>query len=402
MSGAMKVPFLDLVTPHAELRKELTDVFTKVMDTAGFIGGAMVEGFESSFAEYCGAKYCVGVNSGTDALRFALMAAGLESGDVVVTVPNTFIATTEAISQAGGVPEFVDVDERTYNMSPEKLRDYLEHECENRNGKLYSSHSGKRVAAILPVHLYGQMCDMDPIMELAEKYKLFVIEDACQAHGAQYYSRKHQQWLKAGAFGIAAAYSFYPGKNLGACGEAGAVTTNDEAMAKTMRVIRDHGSAKKYYHTMEGYNGRLDAIQAGFLSVKLKHLPTWTEQRRKHAAEYRDLLSGNKAVIAPFEPENSQAVYHLFVIRVANREELMKQLGNCGIGTGIHYPVPLHLQEAYVQLGYKAGDFPVAERVAPEIVSLPMFPQMTSEQVKLVVESVLRIEPAKSEAVPAS
>lgn len=391
MSGAMKVPFLDLVTPHRELREELTHVFNQVMDTAGFIGGPMVQQFEEEFAAFCGAKYCVGLNSGTDALRFALMAVGLHRGDVVVTVPNTFIATTEAISQAGGVPEFVDVDERTYNMDPAKLREYLEEGCEQRGGIIFSKRSSRRVAAVVPVHLYGQMCDMDPICELAERYGLMIVEDACQAHGAEFFSRKQNKWLRAGSIGLAAGFSFYPGKNLGACGDSGAATTNDEVIAHRMRLLRDHGSAQKYYHEIEGYNGRLDALQAGMMSVKLKHLPKWTEQRRENAARYGQLFVGNASVQTPFQPEWSKAVYHLFIVRVADRDRVMKELGEQGIGTGIHYPVPLHMQKAYAHLGYKVGDFPVTEKVAPEIVSLPMFPQMTTQQVEYVVRAVKEV-----------
>ena len=233
------------------------------------------------------------VSSGTDALRFALMAAGVQPGDVVVTVPHTFIATTEAISQAGAHPEFVDIDERTYNMSPERLREYLEKQCtQGPAGKLISRRSGRRVGGIVPVHLYGQMADMDAILELAEQYNLIVIEDACQAHGAEYFSKQNNRWMKAGSMGRAAAFSFYPGKNLGACGEAGAVTTNDAKLAEKCKVLRDHGQAKKYYHDMEGYNGRLDAIQAGFLHVKLAHLANWNAARRERAAEYNQLLAG--------------------------------------------------------------------------------------------------------------
>lgn len=383
-----KVPFLDLVTLHQEIRGEITDVFQGVIDTAGFIGGPLVQRFEQSFAEYCEAGFCVGLNSGTDALRFALLAGGLEGGSVVVTVPNTFIATTEAISQAGGVPEFVDVDERTYNMDPVKLEHYLTKECEQRSGKLFSKRSGRRVSAILPVHLYGQMCDMDAICNLAARFGLMLFEDACQAHGAQYFSRKLKKWMRAGSVGMAAGFSFYPGKNLGACGDSGAATTNDEAVASRMRLLRDHGSAKKYYHDIEGYNGRLDSLQAGILSVKLARLPKWTEQRRANAAKYKAIFAGVDGVITPFEPDWSKAVYHLFVVRVANRDQVMKELGERGVGTGIHYPVPLHQQKAYEHLGYKAGDFPVTEQIAAEIVSLPMFPQMTEKQIETVVASV--------------
>src|SRR5208283_3810822 len=274
MSHTNGIPFVDLVAPHVELEEDLMAVVRKTLRTAGFVGGPMVEEFEGEFAKFCDVPYCVGVNSGTDALRFALMAAGVRSGDAVITVPNTFIATTEAISQAGALPEFVDIDERTYNMDAAKLREYLEKRCTvTEQGKLVSNRSNRLVTAIVPVHLYGQMVDMDAILELAEQYRLIVIEDACQAHGAEYFSRKHSRWFKAGSMGRAAAFSFYPGKNLGACGEGGAVTTNDARIADAAKMLRDHGQAKKYYHDVEGYNGRLDAIQTGILSVKLKHLP---------------------------------------------------------------------------------------------------------------------------------
>ncbi len=272
-STSNSIPFLDLVTPHVELEQELTEVFRKALRTAGFIGGPMVEDFEKAFAAFCETKFSVAVSSGTDALRFALMASGVKPGDVVITVPHTFIATTEAISQAGALPEFVDIDERTYNMDPGKLGEYLEKQCTvDDAGKLISRRSGRPVTAVVPVHLYGQMADMDAILELADRYRLVVIEDACQAHGAEYFSQKHNRWMKAGSMGRAAAFSFYPGKNLGACGEAGAATTNDPAIAKHMKMLRDHGQATKYYHDIEGYNGRLDAIQAGLLHVKLGHL----------------------------------------------------------------------------------------------------------------------------------
>ncbi len=385
------IPFLDLVTPHIELEQELTAVFQQVLRTAGFIGGPMVENFEKEFAAFCDTERAVAVNSGTDALRFALMAAGIRSGDVVVTVPNTFIATSEAISQAGALPEFVDIDERTYNINPEKLREYLETQCTvSADGKLVSNQSNRPVTAIVPVHLYGQMVDMDPILELAEQYRLIVIEDACQAHGAEYFSRKHSRWFKAGSMGRAAAFSFYPGKNLGACGEGGAVTTNDARIADAAKMLRDHGQAKKYYHDVEGYNGRLDAIQTGILSVKLRHLPEWNAKRRERADEYKRLFTASEGRIqAPYEPSWSRAVYHLYVIRTSDREGMMNHLKKAGIGTGIHYPIPLHLQKAYASLNYRLGDFPVAERVAAEIVSLPMFPQLTAEQQVRVVEEIL-------------
>jgi dTDP-4-amino-4,6-dideoxygalactose transaminase len=389
VSISNNIPFLDLVAPHVELEHELTAVFQQALRTAGFIGGPMVEEFEKVFATFCGTSLSIAVSSGTDALRFAIMACGVRAGDVVITVPHTFIATTEAISQAGALPEFVDIDELTYNMSAEKLRQFLEEHCSrDKAGKLISRRSGRPVTAVVPVHLYGQMADMDAILALASQYGLTVIEDACQAHGAEYFSKKSNRWMKAGSMGRAAAFSFYPGKNLGACGEAGAVTTNDAALADTVKMLRDHGQAKKYYHNVEGYNGRLDALQAGLLHVKLQHLAGWNAQRRGRAAEYHALLAENEAVTIPYEPSWSRAVYHLYVIRSSDREGLMSHLKNAGIGTGIHYPIPLHLQKAYASLGYARGDFPVAEQAAAEIVSLPMFPQLTAKQQVRVVEEI--------------
>jgi dTDP-4-amino-4,6-dideoxygalactose transaminase len=385
------IPFLDLVTPHVEMEQELTAIFHQVLHTAGFIGGAMVEDFEKAFAAFCGTSHSIAISSGTDALRFVIMASGVQPGDVVVTVPHTFIATTEAISQAGAFPEFVDIDERTYNMGPEKFRQYLEEHCTaDKSGKLISQRSGRPVTAVVPVHLYGQTADMDPILELADRYGLIVIEDACQAHGAEYFSRKQNRWMKAGSMGQAAAFSFYPGKNLGACGEAGAVTTNDAALAKKISMLRDHGQAQKYYHDLEGYNGRLDAIQAGLLHAKLAHLAKWNAQRRERAAEYNRLFAAaDDAVVLPFEPSWSRAVHHLYVIRSADREGMMNHLKKAGIGTGIHYPIPLHLQKAYASLHYRLGDFPMAEKAAAEIVSLPMFPDLLAEQQGRVVEEIL-------------
>ncbi len=386
------IPFLDLVTPHVELEQELTEVFRKALRSAGFIGGAMVEEFESAFASFCEVRHSVAVSSGTDALRFALMASGVKPGDVVVTVPHTFIATTEAISQAGALPEFVDIDEQTYNMDPAKLGQYLEEQCTvDDAGRLLSRRSGRPVTAVVPVHLYGQMADMDEILELADRYRLVVIEDACQAHGAEYFSKKHHRWMKAGSMGRAAAFSFYPGKNLGACGEAGAATTNDAGIAKTAKMLRDHGQATKYYHDVEGYNGRLDSIQCGVLSVKLRHLSKWNTQRRERAETYNRLLANpESAITLPYESSSSRAVYHLYVVRTEDREGMMAHLKGAGIGTGIHYPIPLHLQKAYACLRYRVGDFPVCERIAAQILSLPMFPQLTPQQQSRVAEESLR------------
>lgn len=412
----MNIPFLDLKTPHQELEEELLNVFRSCLRTASFVGGEHVEGFEKEFAEFCETKYCVAVSSGTDALRFAMIAAGIGSGDEVITVPNTFIATTEAISQTGATPVFVDIDERTYNMDPNKLEDYLKSRNSQgvsrkgltRNSQLKTGNKTSRLTphtsrltpqpkAVLPVHLYGQPADMDSILEIADKYRLIVVEDACQAHGALYYSKKDGKWKKAGSMGLAAAFSFYPGKNLGACGEGGAVTTNSEEIAQKIRMLRDHGQAKKYYHEFEGYNGRLDAIQTGILRVKLKHLTEWNKKRRRNATLYSNLLSepvtrnsqpATRNIIIPFEPSWTEAVYHLYIIRTKNRDELQKYLSENGINTGLHYPIPLHLQNAYKRSGVTNGSYPITEKVSNEILSLPMFPNLTGEQVEYVSQKI--------------
>jgi dTDP-4-amino-4,6-dideoxygalactose transaminase len=394
MTTTGTVPFLDLVTPHRELEAELLTVFKTALGTAGFIGGPMVESFERKFSEFCDTRYCAGVSSGTDALRFALIAAGVRPGDTVVTVPNTFIATTEAISQAGAHPDFVDIDERTYTMDPERLRAYLETECTREPGtdRPVSKRTGSTVTAVIPVHLYGQMADMDPILDLATQHNLVVIEDACQAHGAEYFSRKENRWRRAGSMGRAAAFSFYPGKNLGACGEGGAVTTNSEEIGRHCQMLRDHGQARKYIHAFEGYNGRLDAIQAGILGVKLGHLAKWNEQRRERAREYDDLFAEAAAgVVLPHVAYWSRPVWHLYVVRVADRERVQKELGIAGIGTGIHYPIALHLTQAYGHLGLRPGDFPVAEQVASQVLSLPMHPELSPAQQRHVVAELRRV-----------
>jgi dTDP-4-amino-4,6-dideoxygalactose transaminase len=361
-----------------ELEEQLIDAVRAVVRTASFIGGPIVEGFEREFAEFCGSKYCVGVSSGTDALRFALMAAGVGTGDIVITVPYTFVATIEAIVQVGAIPHFVDVDPQTFNMSVDALRTYLE------------THKDKKAKAILPVHIYGQMCDMDPIMALAEEHGLLVFEDACQAHGSEYFSAKSNCWQKAGSVGIASAFSFYPGKNLGACGEAGAVTTNDEAIAQRIRMIRDHGQNKKYHHLIEGYNGRLDAMQAAMLRVKLPFLKEWNTQRRAAADAYNELIPRDGEITTPFEADWSRGNYHLYVIRTPRRDALQQHFTERNIGTGLHYPIPLHLQQGYLNLGYQAGDFPVAEKLCREILSLPMYPQLRRDQQEMVVKAVLQ------------
>jgi dTDP-4-amino-4,6-dideoxygalactose transaminase len=387
-----QIPFLDLVSHHLELEEELVSVFRESLRSGRFIGGPMVDGFEEEYAEFCSTEHCIGVGSGTDALRFALIAAGVESGDSVLTVPNTFIATTEAITQAGALPEFIDINEKTYNIDVVKLREFLEEQCslDERSGRPVSLRTGRRVSAIMPVHLYGQMADMDPIMEISEKYNLTVIEDACQAHGAEYFSKRENAWQKAGSIGKAAAFSFYPGKNLGAFGEAGAVTTNDGEVARKIRMLRDHGQSKKYFHDIEGYNGRLDAIQAGILGIKLRVLAERNEARRSRASTYNKLLSSVDNVIIPYNPEWSKSVYHLYIICVKDRDGLQKYLSENGCSTGLHYPVPLHLQKAYSKLNTSNGDFPVTERVAKEILSLPMFPELAESQQRQVVEGILQ------------
>ena len=392
MTGNGKIPFLDLITPHRELEEELVAVFRNALETAGFIGGPMVEDFEEDFAQFCDVEYCVGVGSGTDALRFALIAAGVSPGDTVVTVPNTFIATAEAISQAGARPDFVDIDERTYTIDPRKLQEYLETRCyiDRATEKLFNKKTRRPIAGIVPVHLYGQMADMDPILELAQRYNLIVVEDACQAHGAKYFSKKENCWKRAGSMSRAAAFSFYPGKNLGACGEAGAVTTNDKELAQKVRMLRDHGQPQKYYHEFEGYNGRLDAIQAGILRLKLEHLEEWNKQRRDIADRYQELFRlAAGSITVPHEPAWARAVYHLYVVRTENRDQLKHHLFEAGIATGIHYPMPLHLQKACRNLGYKEGDFPVTEKLALEILSLPVYPQLQLDQQRHIAKAVM-------------
>jgi dTDP-4-amino-4,6-dideoxygalactose transaminase len=379
----MKIPFLDLMTPHLELEVELVNVFRECLRTASFVGGSQVQGFEEEFAQFCETKYCVAVNSGTDAIRFALVAAGIGRGDEVITVPNTFIATTEAISQTGANVVFVDIDEKTYNMDPSKLEDFLK-----KRYALDAMRSALRPRAVLPVHLYGQCADMDAIREIADRYGLIVIEDACQAHGAQYFSKRENRWQKAASMGLAAAFSFYPGKNLGACGEGGAITTDDPEIARKVSMLRDHGQAKKYYHDFEGYNGRLDAIQAGFLRVKLKRLSEWNEKRRQNASRYNEILKSVDHIVTPYEPGWTKAVYHLYIIRTKKREELQKYLSEKGVNTGLHYPIPLHLQNAYQKSGLTNGNYPVTEKVAQEILSLPMFPQLTEQQILYVAEKI--------------
>ncbi|HEX4149393.1 MAG TPA: DegT/DnrJ/EryC1/StrS family aminotransferase, partial [Pirellulales bacterium] len=366
------VAFLDLRAQHAELVEELKEVFAVALAEASFVGGPMVEAFEHEFAAFTGSSHALGVGSGTDALRLALLALGIGPGMSVVTVPNSFVATTAAITQAGAEIEFVDVDPRTCLLDPDRLADHLRR-------RFASASRAPRPAAIVPVHLYGQCADMTAIAELAERYELQVVEDAAQAHGASHRGRQ------AGSLGHAAAFSFYPGKNLGACGEAGAITTADPAVAESVRRLRDHGRSSKYEHAIEGYNARLDAIQAGFLRVKLRHLGRWNALRRTHAARYDAALAWVEPVASLVTEAHNVAVHHLYVIRTQRRDALRAYLDQRGIGTGVHYPVPLHLQACYRRLGLGVGAFPETERAAAEVVSLPIFPHMTAADVDVVV-----------------
>jgi dTDP-4-amino-4,6-dideoxygalactose transaminase len=365
----MNVPFLDLKAQHRPLKSEILAHWSGILDSAGFVGGEHVTSFEEEFAAACGAKYAVALASGTDALRFAIMAKGLEPGDEVITVPNTFIATVEAISQAGGRAVFVDVDPATYNLDPALLEAAIT----------------SRTKGIVPVHLYGQPADLNAIEDVARKHGLWVVEDAAQAQLAEYEGRK------IGSRGNLAEFSFYPGKNLGACGEAGAVTTQDAALAARIKMLRDHGQSRKYYHEIEGYNGRCDALQASALRVKLRHLPRWNELRRAHAQRYIERLGGMTGVILPKVAPHCLPIWHLFVIQVEDRDAVQAALKAKGVDSGLHYPVPLHLQTAYAHMGLRAGAFPVSERCAARLLSLPMYPELTDDQIDYVCTSLAEI-----------
>ena len=370
-----EVPFLDLVAQHRELRPALLKVLSDALDEAMFADGPEVERFEAAFAAFGGYRHVVAVANGTDALRIALQAMDIGPGKRVVTVPNTFIATTEAISHAGATFEFVDVDPASCLMDPNRLEAHLRAAFERRP-------KAERPACVLPVHLYGQVVDMDAINALAERYELKVLEDAAQAHGATYKGRS------AGSLGSAAAFSFYPAKNLGACGEAGAITTADPVLAERARRLRDHGQSEKYLHCIEGANSRMDAIQAGFLRVKLARLAAWNAARRNIAMRY-DAAFGSMGGVEPVVvlPHNVSS-HHLYVIHVERRDALREFLLRRGIETGMHYPVPLHLQECYRPLGIAPGSFPHAERSAARLVSVPMYAEMTQAQSEAVIGGV--------------
>jgi len=356
---------VDLKRQYLSIKNEIDGAIQEVIDKSAFIMGENVQEFEDEFAKFCGVKYGVGTSSGTTALHLALVVCGIKRGDEVITVPYTFIATAEAISHTGAKVVFVDIEDRSYTMNPAKIEQAIT----------------ERSRAIIPVHLFGHSADMDRIIDIAKKNNLIIIEDSCQAHGAEYRGRR------VGSIGDIGCFSFYPGKNLGAYGDAGMAVTDNKVLAEKMRLLRNHGYEKKYYHKIEGYNYRLDAIQAAILRVKLKHLDEWTEKRRRNAKLYNQLLKGSK-VKTPLEMEYVKHVYHLYVIRADNRDKLNLRLKENDIGATIHYPLPLHLQEAYKNLGYKKGDFPISETCSAELLSLPMFPELTEDEIKKIVEVI--------------
>lgn len=365
----MQVPFLDLKAHHQPYREEFSRAIEKVIDSGAFLEGEVIEKFEQEFAEFCGTRFSIAVGSGTDALWLALVALGVGPGDEVITVPNTFIATVEAILMAGAVPVFVDIDEQTCNIDP----------------TLIASAITPRTKAIIPVHLFGQPADMDPILKIGRSHGIRVIEDAAQAHGARYGDRK------AGALGDAGCFSFYPGKNLGAFGDAGAVVTSDIALYQKIKTLRNHGQDGKNHHTVVGWNCRMDALQAAVLSCKLTRLESMNRCRMALAEQYDQLLiNGCHSCRCPSRPANTVSSNHLYVIRVEDRSGLIIFLESKGVGTGLHYPVPIHLQPGYFHLGYSAGSFPISEKVAGELVSLPLYPEMTLGQVRFVAESIIQ------------
>ena len=367
----MTIPFVDLKQQHLALKDELLAAVERVFESTQFVLGTEVAAFEEEFAAYSGTAYGIAVNTGTSALHLALLAAGVGPGDEVITVPMTFVATAAAICYTGAKPVFVDVDPVTYTMDPSKIEAAIT----------------PRTKAVLPVHLYGQPADMDPILDLAARYGLPVIEDAAQAHGAKYKGRP------CGSIGQLGCFSFYPGKNLGACGEGGMVTTSNPEFARQLRMLRDWGAEKKYRHVVKGFNYRMEGLQGAILRVKLRHLEAWTEARRQNAAGYGRALESS-GILLPAERPDSRHVFHVFPVLSARRQELMNSLQESGIQCGIHYPIPVHLQLAYSDLGHKAGDFPISERLAAQQLSLPMFPELTQQQIDYVSESVLAFEGA--------
>lgn len=372
-----KVPFLDLKAHHDPIRQEVMAAIAEVVDVNAFAGGPFVARFEAAYAAYCATKYCIGVGNGTDSLWFSLLALGVGPGHEVITAPMTFMATAEAITYAGARPVFVDINPQTYTIDPAKIEAAIT----------------PRTRAIMPVHLFGQCADMDPIMEIARRHGLQVIEDAAQAQGALYRQRK------AGSIGDAGSFSFYPGKNLGAWGEAGAITTNDTGLRERLQMFREHGQQRKYFHDVVGWNGRMDGIQAAVLAVKLKYLDQANDGRRRAAARYTELLAGVDGLTLPVEAGYARHIYHVYAVRVTGRTAIMQRLEELGIGCGIHYPLPVHLQKAYANLGYKQGDFPVSEACAESFLSLPMFPELTDAQIELVVAALKACHASRESAV---
>lgn len=362
----MEIKFFDLSKQYLSIKKKVDEAISKVISNSSFILGDELKNFEIKFSRYLGSKYGIGVNSGTDALILALKACGIRPGDEVITTTHTFIATTLAIKHAGATPKFADIDKETYNIDPLSIKKVIT----------------KKTKAIIPVHLYGNPCDMGSIMEIAEKYNLKVIEDCAQAHGAKYKGKK------VGTFGDAGCFSFYPTKNLGAYGDGGAVITDNEQICQNLLLLRNYGQTKKYYHTIDGYNSRLDELQAAILNIKLDYLDKWNSKRRKLAQIYNNLFKDSK-INFPTEKENSYAVYYLYVINTKKRDELQQFLGKEGIQTLIHYPIPNHLQPSNNHLGYKGGDFPIAEEIANQILSLPLYPELKESVAEHIGKKVL-------------
>ena len=374
----MNVPYFDLKAQYAELHSEICAALDRVCQNASFILGEEVARFEQAFATYCEVKHCVALNSGTSALHLALLSAGIGPGDEVITTANTFIATAEAICYTGAIPVFTDIDSATANLDPALIERALT----------------KRTKAIIPVHLYGRPADLDPILEIAKRHELVVIEDACQAHGARYRGKR------VGGFGYAAAFSFYPGKNLGAYGEGGVLTTNDDAAAQFAREMRSHGESKRYFHDRIGYNYRMDGFQGAVLNVKLKYLDRWTAQRQEFARLYRERLAGRIRI--PEDRPEGESVYHLFTLRVQNRDAVREELARKGVQTAVHYPVPVHLQKAYAYLGYKPGSLPHTEKACAEVISMPLFPEMSREQALYAAETLAESLTQSCPQTPAS
>ena len=362
----MNVPFLDLKAQYRSIYDEVNQAIQEVLDNTAYAGGPFVKEFEKNYAKYCDCEHAIGVSSGTSAIWFALLALDIGPGDEVITVPNTFIATVEAISFTGAKPVFIDIDEKTYNMDP---------------GKLEAAITPK-TKAVIPVHLYGQMADMDPIIDIAKRHNLVVLEDSAQAQGAKYKGKK------AGSLGDIGCFSFYPGKNLGAYGEAGAVVTNNTQLAERIRMLRDHGQPQKYAHDYIGWNGRMDGIQGAVLNVKLKYIDLWNQKRRDHARQYSQQLSEISGMITPFIPDFAEPIFHIYAVRISNRDALLESLREKQIHCGIHYPIPVHLTNAYRFLNLPGGSFPVAEQCAEQELSLPMFPELSSEQVEYVITNI--------------